>query len=862
MRAIKDFLVQNRIFLRPMSHGEASLSRYSSPPPFAPRRGAGRVVAPVLLAIAASALAAGILARVPGELLLWIVLSSFAVLGVFLLLGSASGLIRIGERTAFENEAKAVLASLEAGVLVTDRHGDPLYGNDHDLAQLVGRALGGLDAPGAASDRGSEANEPFFRLIRAAARGEPRREHFAFASGGVTRWIRVDARPFQLPGARTNSEPVVLWQIADLTQERVQQTRAVDQLRGTLARYDAMPVGLLTTSEDGTVTHVNAALAGWLGAAPETLIERDLKLDDLLSNDGVQLLSAWARQTGGAGIDLELTREDGGLLPVRLLARPSGGGHAIAVLNYEEDAARRDETLAEVRFARFFRSAPFGIATVGPDGRLISANAAFSRMMLDGETGTGEPARDILCRNAGNETAEAIEAGLKQVLSGRGKVAPIDLTLGGTGGGTGGGAGDRARRLYMTPVAGSRRAREAAVLYTIDSSEQKALEAKLAQSQKMDAVGKLAGGIAHDFNNVLTVIIGYSDLLLQKHRQNDPAYQEIMNIKSSANRAASLVGKLLAFSRQQTMQTEALLFDEVLTDLAPFLKRSIGEKIELDIPPGRDIWHIKADRTQIEHVIINLAVNARDAMPSGGKVSIRTRNVAERESLRLGRAGLAPGEYVLIEVEDTGVGMTPEVMAKIFEPFFTTKGVGKGTGLGLATVYGIVKQTGGFIFPDSEPGKGTTFRVYLPRHHLDSEDETAAAVAKAAKKEAPADLTGTGRVLLVEDEDMVRGFAVRALKSRGYDVLEASTGAEALEVMDRNEGKIDIVISDVVMPEMDGPTLLKELRKKNPNLKIIFISGYPNDAFKASLDDDTAFAFLPKPFSLPQLAAKVKEELG
>ena len=222
---------------------------------------------------------------------------------------------------------------------------------------------------------------------------------------------------------------------------------------------------------------------------------------------------------------------------------------------------------------------------------------------------------------------------------------------------------------------------------------------------------------------------------------------------------------------------------------------------------------------------------------------------------------MAAGEYVLIEVEDTGVGMTPEVMAKIFEPFFTTKDVGKGTGLGLSTVYGIVKQTGGYIFADSEVGKGTTFRVYLPRHIVENEDELAPA-AREEEGEPTRDLTGSGRVLLVEDEDVVRNFAARALTRQGYEVLEAGTGVEALEVMEREKGRVDIVVSDVIMPEMDGPTLLKELRKTNPDLKFIFVSGYPDDAFKKSLDENEAYAFLPKPFTLPQLAAKVKEQLG
>ena len=246
-------------------------------------------------------------------------------------------------------------------------------------------------------------------------------------------------------------------------------------------------------------------------------------------------------------------------------------------------------------------------------------------------------------------------------------------------------------------------------------------------------------------------------------------------------------------------------------------------------------------------------------MPDGGRLTIRTRNVSERESLKLRRQGVHAGEYVLIEVEDTGVGMPPEVMAKIFEPFFTTKEVGKGTGLGLSTVYGIVKQTGGYIFADSEPGKGTTFRLYLPRHIPEAAEP---APGPRPKPERPRDLTGTGRVLLVEDEDAVRNFAVRALKRQGYEVLEAATGVEALEVMEREEGRIDIVVSDVVMPEMDGPTLLKELRKSDPGAQVHLRLGLSRRCLQEEPGPDEEYAFLPKPFTLPQLAAKVKEELA
>jgi two-component system cell cycle sensor histidine kinase/response regulator CckA len=322
-----------------------------------------------------------------------------------------------------------------------------------------------------------------------------------------------------------------------------------------------------------------------------------------------------------------------------------------------------------------------------------------------------------------------------------------------------------------------------------------------------------------------------------------------------------MVRQLLAFSRKQTLAPETLALNDLIQDFGYSLNRLLSEKIELKHQPGRDLWFVKADRHQFEQVLINLSVNARDAMPNGGRLSIRTRNLSERESLKLANLSVIAGEYVSIEVEDTGVGMPPDVMARIFEPFFSTKDIGKGTGLGLSTVYGIVKQTGGYIFVDSKPGQGTLFRVLLPRHVPETEDEVAN--ARGAKKKEPLrDLTGSGRVLLVEDEDAVRGFAVRALQRQGYEVLEAATGAEALEVMDQVQGEIDLIVSDVMMPEMDGPAMLKEIRKTHPDLRIIFVSGYPDDAFTRSLDENERYAFLQKPFTLPQLAAKVKEELG
>jgi two-component system, cell cycle sensor histidine kinase and response regulator CckA len=298
------------------------------------------------------------------------------------------------------------------------------------------------------------------------------------------------------------------------------------------------------------------------------------------------------------------------------------------------------------------------------------------------------------------------------------------------------------------------------------------------------------------------------------------------------------------------------------------LRRLIGEKVKFDPVHGRDLWPVKVDVSQFEQVIVNLAVNARDAMPDGGKLTIKTANVSAQEAEKLSYKGMPPADYVRIDVSDTGTGIPAEIVDKIFEPFFSTKEVGKGTGLGLSTVYGIVKQTGGFVYVDSEEGKGTTFRIFLPRHHPEQEAQHEPHAANGAIKETAAepkprvDLTGQGTILLVEDEEGLRSLNARGLRSRGYTVIEASNGVEALEALEEKNGAIDLVVSDVVMPEMDGPTLLRKLRGRNPDLKIIFVSGYAEDAFAKSLEENEKFDFLAKPFALSALVAKVKETMA
>ena len=841
--------------------------RLSETGPLSALRGGASFLAVLAIVLAGGLCALAMLASRSSEPLVLTVMGLLATIGVFFLLGLAAGHFRVTDRMTERDLVGTVAANIGVGVLITGRNGRTVFSNA-PFAKLAGHnRLGELRTLDEALAEEPAAAEALFRLTRAVERGETLVEEYQLRSGGVgaargaRSWYRLAVRPLPL-ATGDGAEALALWELTDISAARVREAEAAAARETALRNFDAMAAGLLVVDASGAVGYVNTTLGGWLGLDPERS-KGQVKLADIVSSDGAALLRAIAREPAERRLDLDLVQDDGRSWPARLAVSPRLGpdgaanGFTAVVLNRSVEIAADDAPQSsDIRFARLFQSAPFGIALVNSDGGISHANAAFSRLMLASTAVEGVPARDVLTKGATPELTEALSGALAAALGGKAAIAPLEVTVGP--------AQEFTRRIAFSALARgaakSKSAREAAILYVMDATEQKALEASFAQSQKMEAVGKLAGGIAHDFNNVLTAIIGFSDLLLQTHRPSDAPYKNIMAIKSSANRAADMVSQLLAFSRRQTLQPRVLQLGETLTDLSVMLNRLLGEKIDLKILQGRDLWYVKADPTQLTQVMINLAVNAGDAMPDGGKLSIRTRNVSERESQRIDATGFTVGEYVMIEVEDTGTGMSTDVMAKIFEPFYTTKGIGKGTGLGLSTVYGIVKQTGGFVFPESEIGNGTTFRVYLPRHVADPAEELAA--QKTVKKERTRDLTGTGRVLLVEDEDAVRGFAFEALKRQGYDVLQACSGVEALEVLAAAEGKIDIVVSDVIMPEMDGPTLLKTLRRDRPDLKFIFMSGYPDDAFKNTLEPDTEFAFLQKPFSLAQLATKVKEQLS
>jgi two-component system, cell cycle sensor histidine kinase and response regulator CckA len=521
-------------------------------------------------------------------------------------------------------------------------------------------------------------------------------------------------------------------------------------------------------------------------------------------------------------------------------------------------------------FQRLFANAPVGIAVVDRLGRFIEANRAAGELFCASpqELVGGEL---ISLLNEGERAA--IIARLAAAVGGEVDREPIEIRLerprertivlllsrfvaqGGESSALPTASGD-------SPATEIRDNADSAglMLFLIDVTEQKNLEAQFSQSQKTQAVGQLAGGVAHDFNNLLTAIIGFCDLLLLRSRPGDPAFADVMQIKQNANRAANLVRQLLAFSRQQTLQPRVIDITDVLVELSHLLRRLIGENIELEFGHGRDLGLVKVDQGQLEQVVINLAVNARDAMPNGGRLTIRTANVRPAQALRRGHEVMPAGDYVLIEVRDTGIGIAPDNLARIFEPFFSTKEVGSGTGLGLSTVYGIVKQTGGFVFVDSNPGTGTAFEIYLPRHQ--ASEVVAADRTEAVEPPVPKDLTGTGTVVLVEDDDAVRTFGGRALRNKGYRVVEAKSGETALDLVRDATGRINLLITDVVMPQMDGPELIREVRRIDPDIKVIFISGYTEDAFRQRLGSDRDIHFLAKPFSLKQLAIKVKEVIG
>ena len=804
-------------------------------------------------------------------------LAVLASVGVFSLFALAAGILRFPGKTSGNPMAKAIVDGASDGLLVTDQHGHVLYAN--------GAYLDLTDAVDANDVRPIErvfigdpdVSESVYRLLKAAREGRRLQEEVRIAglNEAPARWLRLRVRPL---GDHDGASKLAVWTIAEVTRDRERQENIFQELQHAIDYLDHAPAGFFSVDTQGDIVYLNATLANWLDHDLAQVGSGGLKIADIVSGEGAALLTALSAAPGDVKtevFDLDLKTRGGRTLPVRLFHKVAFGAYGAAgasrtlVLNRARDDGADPQRAAEVRFVRFFHNTPMAIATVDKAGNIARSNGLFARMfqnVLKGKGAQGE--EPSILSVVGERDRPALEDAFRLAAEGQGEIAPVEAALEGEP--------ERFAHFFISAIEEKEEPDgEAAIVYALETTDRRKLESQFAQSQKMEMVGKLAGGIAHDFNNVLSAIMMATDFLLNAHKPTDPSFQDIMQIKQNANRAASLVRQLLAFSRRQTLRPQVLNLRDTLEDLTMLLRRLIGEKVQLEVVHGRDLWPVKADISQFEQVIVNLAVNARDALPAGGKLAVRTANVSADECKDFPSKGMPPADYVLVEVSDNGVGIAPEIIEMIFEPFFSTKDVGKGTGLGLSTVYGIVKQTGGFIYVDSEVSRGSTFRIFLPRHvpgaedgeQLDLLELPAIAGGLTPTDEAvrarTTDHTGTGTILLVEDEDGLRRLNARGLMSRGYTVLEAANGVEAMAVLEKIDGAVDVVVSDVVMPEMDGPTLLKEMRKRNPELKIIFVSGYAEDAFQKHLPEHgQQFAFLAKPFTLKQLVAAVKETMA
>lgn len=483
---------------------------------------------------------------------------------------------------------------------------------------------------------------------------------------------------------------------------------------------------------------------------------------------------------------------------------------------------------------------PVAIMTFGPDGVMRVANHAARELMWQGEI------RAAMFHDLFEGLGRPVSEWLADVVAGRHPGGSEVLRV----------RGNEERFLQITLRRYVEGGRPGALAILNDATRLKTMEAQFAQSQKMQAIGQLAGGIAHDFNNLLTAISGHCDLLLLRHGREDSDFADLEQIRQNANRAASLVGQLLAFSRKQTLNPEVLDLEDVVADLTHLLNRLMVDKVDLTLGhlgrvAGRGLGKIRADKRQIEQVLINLVVNARDAMPEGGDIRIETEPVTLAEDLKRDRATVPAGDYTVIRVVDHGIGIPEHHLRQIFEPFFTTKRIGEGTGLGLSMAYGIVKQSGGYIFVDSAVGRGTTFSLYFPVFEGE-EQAPAPEVRRVAMKQ------GEGVVLLVEDEASVRAFASRALSLRGYTVLEAANAEEALTRLEDATLHVDLFVTDVVMPGMDGPAWVRRAHLTRPGVKVIFMSGYAEDGLAEDQARVPNSVFLPKPFSLNDLTNTVQ----
>ncbi|MEL7486024.1 MAG: ATP-binding protein, partial [Pseudomonadota bacterium] len=727
--------------------------------------------------------------------------------------------------------------------LITRRDGVVIYANPAYQALAKEAGVAGAASLPPRIDRlfaqqGAEATK-LFRLCRAAksaaAAEETICQTIGLSGGGARRRFAASVAPI------AGSSEHVSWRLRELPVDEEED----DALASAYADF-VNPVFALEKS--GQIAWANAAMRDQLGAKRGAL----LHIDDLVlgeTGDVVAKLVAADR----APVEARVRRRFGDPLDATFKAFRRGGvGEGFVCVAME--LAPEEKPEEEVSVSGDMTEAPFGVAVIegeiGRDARVVRANKAFGDMF--GGKVKSAPLSKLIDANAIEDLASEIR---RKANAGGGPRA-VEAAIGD-------GAAAAHYAIFARPV---RRRRgsygvKRTLLYSVDISDRKRMEEGYAQDQKLKAIGHLAGEVAHDFNNLLQVVLGNCEHLMLRHPAGDPAYQELVLIRENAQRAANMTKQLLAYSRKQTLTRRVQSITDILLDFSRFLDRAVGEKVKLNLVNGRGLPAVKVDRNQLETAIMNLAVNARDAMaPNGGSLTIATKTIAAPEVAALNLQGLDAQDCVAIEVSDNGPGVSKEIADKIFDPFFTTKEEGKGTGLGLSTVYGIIGQMGGAIHLESAEGKGATFTIFLPAHAEDLEE---AEPEEASATPAGADYTGSGRILVVEDEDPVRAFVVATLKRSGYQVSDVADGVEALEVMEDDEEGFDLVISDVMMPEVDGPTMIERARaEQNLTASVIFMSGYAETAVREQLDRIDGAGYIQKPFPMASLGAKVKEALS
>src|SRR5450631_1949474 len=616
----------------------------------APRSGSVGLV--LLVAVALVAAAAGLIyvGRDYAETYMMAMLAALGTVGVFALFALAAGIMRLASREHASPLLKAVVDNGFDGLLVTDQSGRVFYANVTYL-DLIGAADSNDVRPIEQVFIGDpDVSEAIYRLLKAGREGRRLHEEVRIASAKAeqVRWLRMRVRPL---GTAKRDARMTVWSIADVTRERARQENVFQELQHAIDYLDHAPAGFFSADSAGDIVYLNATLADWLDHDLAQVGVGSLKLTDIVAGEGAALLTTLNAAPGEVKtevLDLDLKTRGGKPVPVRLFHKVAFGADGAPgtsrtlVLNRARDDGTDPQRAAEVRFMRFFQNTPMAIATVDKSGRIARSNARFASAfegLLKGDD------RSLLAVVAERDRP-ALEAAIRKAAEGQGDIAPVEAALAGSN--------ERWANFFVSAVEDEDSDGEAGIVYALETTAQRTLENRIIQQQKMESVGQLAGGIAHDFNNVLSAIMMATDFLLNAHKPTDPSFQDIMQIKQNANRAAALVRQLLAFSRKQTLRPQVLDLNETLSDLGMLLKRLIGEKVTLDVVHGRDLWPVKVDISQFEQVIVNLAVNARDAMPDGGKLSVRTANVTSPESAELAYKGMPPADYVRIDISDTG----------------------------------------------------------------------------------------------------------------------------------------------------------------------------------------------------------------